>query len=94
MVKVYFEHKTHAELIAVFSSSESYAKATEKLEKVATDQGLCLTESVTEEDTDEEIEKFLSDVPKSYLITMVTDFLNKGKIGGIITASVYNKIFD
>lgn len=84
MIKVYFEHGTHAEMVAVFSNSEAYAEASEKLEKVATGQGLCLTESITDEDTDEEITEFLECIPIHFR-QEISDQLVSGKIKGIIS---------
>lgn len=48
MIKVYFETKHSAELIAVFESEEVYSLCVPALEKEAEKRGMILTESVEE----------------------------------------------
>lgn len=49
MIKVYFETKNSAELIAVFYSEEVYNLCVPALEKEAEKRGMILTESVEDE---------------------------------------------
>ena len=49
-IKVYFETKTHAELIVCFADEETYINCLPALEKQAEKQGYFITESI-EEDT-------------------------------------------
>jgi len=49
MVKVYFESKSHAELVATFETEEIYAICFPKLEEKARQSGFKITESVEEE---------------------------------------------
>jgi len=46
MIKVYFESKSHAELIATFESEELFNACLPILEQQAKDKGMKLTESV------------------------------------------------
>lgn len=48
MIKVYFETKHSAELVAVFESEEVYNLCVPALEKEAERRGMVLTESVEE----------------------------------------------
>lgn len=48
MIKVYFESKNNAELVAVFSDEEIYAACLASLEKLAKKSNLIVTESVDE----------------------------------------------
>lgn len=49
MIKVYFETKHSAELVAVFESEEVYNLCIHALEKEAERRGMILTESVEDE---------------------------------------------
>ena len=49
MIKVYFESKNHAELVAVFDTDEQYDICSDALEKQATEQNMILTESCNDE---------------------------------------------
>lgn len=54
MVKVYFESKVHAELVAIFDSEETYMLCLPTLEKAAKKARMIVTESVQDEiDIDE-----------------------------------------
>lgn len=49
MVKVYFESRNHAELVALFSDEEHYDVCIDALVKLAESKDMILTESVEEE---------------------------------------------
>jgi len=49
MVKVYFESKTHAELVAVFDCEDTYLICLKALEKEAKRHRMTVTESIQEE---------------------------------------------
>lgn len=49
MIKVYFETKNSAELVAVFESEEIYNLCVPALEQEAKKRGMILTESVEDE---------------------------------------------
>lgn len=53
MVNVYFESRTHAELVAVFADEAMYDACAQALEAEANKLGLILTESVTENNLEE-----------------------------------------
>lgn len=51
MIKVYFEVRHYAELVAKFNDEETYKACLPSLEKLAIDSGFdCVTESKTEEE--------------------------------------------
>lgn len=84
MVKVYFEHGTHAEMVAVFSSDEDYMKMSDQLDKSAEKKDCFVTESVIDEDIDEEIEEFLESIQTENVRKDFHQKLINGVIGGII----------
>lgn len=49
MIKVYFESKTHAELVAIFNDEATYLYCVDKLEKMAKSYGMIVTETIDEE---------------------------------------------
>ena len=53
MVKVYFESKNHAELVAVFDTEEQYDVCIAVLEQLATTNNMILTESINDEPIDD-----------------------------------------
>jgi hypothetical protein len=57
MVKVYFESKVHAELVAILDSEELYDKLYPVLEAIAKDARMFVTESVEEESIDDLIKE-------------------------------------
>jgi len=46
MIKVYFESGSHAQQVATFTNEETYNACLPVLEKLATDSGMIVTESV------------------------------------------------
>ena len=48
MIKVYFESKNHAELVATFENESIYMTCLPSLKKVAKSQGMKVTESIEE----------------------------------------------
>ena len=57
MVKVYFESERHAELVAIFETSEAYNACSKALEKCAKKDRMFVTESVEEESLDNLVDK-------------------------------------
>jgi len=55
MVKVYFESKAHAELVAYFDSEEIYLACLPSLEKLAKKSRMFVTESIIDENTIDEL---------------------------------------
>jgi hypothetical protein len=49
MIKVYFESRSHAELVAIFDREEVYIACLPALEKLAMESRMIVTESVDEE---------------------------------------------
>jgi hypothetical protein len=49
MVKVYFESKVHAELVAIFDNESTYLLCLPSLEKEAKKHRMIVTESIDEE---------------------------------------------
>jgi hypothetical protein len=61
MIKVYFESKNHAELVATFENESIYIACLPTLKKVAKSQGMEVTESIDEylEETHENLRSVL-----------------------------------
>ena len=49
MIRVYFESKNHAELVAIFDTEEQYAVCIEALEKLADENRMFVTEAINDE---------------------------------------------
>ena len=74
MVKVYFESKTHAELIAVFDCEDTYLICLKALEKEAKRHRMTVTESVQEEN---DINKLSIEIKKSEQAKKVLQLMDK-----------------
>lgn len=46
MIRVYFESNAHAELVATFESEELYMSCLPTLERLASEQGMIVTETI------------------------------------------------
>lgn len=53
MIRVYFESNIHAELIATFESEESYTACLPALEKLASKQGMIVTDHLDDDRTND-----------------------------------------
>lgn len=53
MIRVYFESNIHAELIATFESEESYTVCLPALEKLASKQGMIVTDHLDDDRTND-----------------------------------------